>query len=210
MVKPGADLSAVKLHFGGEIKKIKLDANGNLLIKSAAGTTIETIPVTYYGDKLRETKDSIQQVKSSYALKGKELVFALPDGYDHSQSIVIDPFVSNTATLTGTGVNAGIAKDVDYDYAGNVYVTGGGDGSIYKLAKFDANGVLQWTFNGALTIPSWNFGTIYGGWVVEKTTGNVYLGQGFAPSGGHRVIRINTIGVYDNYITNANPSFLEN
>lgn len=210
MVKPGADLNAVKLHFGGEIKKIKLDANGNLLIKSAAGTTIETIPVTYYGDKLRETKDSTLQVKSAYTLKGKELVFALPEGYDNSKSIVIDPFVSTTATLTGTGVNAGIAKDVDYDYAGNVYVTGGGDGSIYKLAKFDANGVLQWTFNGALTIPSWNFGTIYGGWVVEKTTGNVYLGQGFAPSGGHRVIRINTIGVYDNYITNANPSFLEN
>lgn len=212
LVKPGADISLIKVRFGGELKKIKQDAEGNLMIKSEVGTTITTIPISYYDDKVnvREAKDSIRQIKSLYVLKGKELYFSLPESYDKTKSIVIDPFVTATTTLTGTGVNAGIAKDVDYDYAGNVYVTGGGDGSIYKLAKFDANGVLQWTFNGALTIPSWNFGTIYGGWVVEKTTGNVYLGQGFAPNGGHRVIRINTIGVYDNYITNANPSFLEN
>ncbi|MBL0073735.1 MAG: hypothetical protein IPP34_18780 [Bacteroidetes bacterium] len=36
------------------------------------------------------------------------------------------------------------------------------------------------------------------------------MGQGFAPSGGHRIIRINTTGIYDNYITAANASFLEN
>ncbi|MBL0340120.1 MAG: T9SS type A sorting domain-containing protein [Bacteroidetes bacterium] len=99
---------------------------------------------------------------------------------------------------------------MDFDYAGNVYITGGGDGSVHKLAKFNAAGILQWTFSGSLTIPSWTFGTYYGGWVVEKTTGNVYLGQGFAPSGGHRIIRINTTGIYDNYITAANASFLEN
>jgi len=210
MVQPGTDISIVKILYGGEIKKIKQDAEGNLLIKSDAGTTIETIPVSYYGDKIPEAKDSLQKIKSAFVIKGKELSFSMPESYDKTKAIVIDPFVTATGNLIGTGVNAGIAKDVDYDYAGNVYVTGGGNGSVYKLAKFDANGVLQWTFNGALTIPAWNFGTYYGGWVVEKTTGNIYLGQGFAPSGGHRVIRINTIGVYDNFITTPNPSFLEN
>ncbi len=210
IAKPNADISAIKIHYGGDIKKLKQDEKGNLILKSDAGTTLISIPVTYYSDDLAKQKDSLEFIKSTYKIKGRDLNFTLPDGYDNTKSIVIDPFVSGTGTLIGTGINAGVAKDVDYDYAGNVYVTGGGNGSVYKLAKFDANGVLQWTFSGALTIPAWNFGTIYGGWVVEKTTGNIYLGQGFAPSGGHRVIRINTIGIYDNFITTANPSFLEN
>jgi hypothetical protein len=51
----------------------------------------------------------------------------------------------------------------------------------HQLAKFDAAGNLQWTFNGTLTIPSWTFGGYWGGWMVEKPTGNIYLGQGFNP-----------------------------
>ena len=209
IVKPNADISKLKMSFAGQLKRLKRDANGNLIIKSVSGVTIESLPITYYSDKLN-TGNPIADVKSSFSLKGKTVSFDFPDNYDKSRGITIDPFVSGTSNLTSPGTNAGKAKDVDYDYAGNVYVTGGGDGSVYKLAKFDQNGVLQWTFSGVLTIPAWTFGTYYGGWVVEKNTGNVYLGQGFSPSGGHRVIRINTIGVYDNYISTANGSFLEN
>ena len=121
---------------------------------------------------------------------------------------MVDPFVTATANLTGANTNK--AKDVDFDYAGNVYVTGGGDGSVYKLAKYDAGGVLQWTFSGSLTVPAWTFGPYYGGWVVEKSTGNIYLGHGFNPSTGYQVSRLNTSGIYDNYISTANLSANEN
>ena len=77
------------------------------------------------------------------------------------------------------------------------------------MAKYDANGLLQWTFSGVLSNPFWQFGTYYGGWVVEKPTGKIYLGQGFEYVDGFSIIRLNTDGMYDNYISTANPSFRE-
>lgn len=208
IVRPGADLEKVSLLFGGDLKKIQLDEQRNLVIRSTVGTTFESAPISYYTEL--NTGAGYDTISSVFTLNKQRLQFHLPNGYDHTKTLIIDPFVSGTGNLTGTGNNDGLAKDVDFDYAGNAYVTGGGNDQIYKLAKFDANGVLQWTFSGTLTIPAWTFGTYYGGWVVDKNTGHVYLGQGFAPSGGHRIIRINTIGVYDNYISTANGSFLEN
>ncbi len=208
LVKPGANINVVKIRFGGDAKHVKLDESGNLIIKSGINGVKETLPVSVYGTTPVPKDTSAVKIKTIYKVDGNEISFVFPENYDKTQTLVIDPFVSNTSNLTG--VNNGIAKDVDFDYAGNVYVTGGGDGSIHKLAKFNAAGVLQWTFSGSLSIPSWSFGTYYGGWVVEKTTGNIYLGQGFAPSGGHRIIRINTTGIYDNFITAANANFLEN
>lgn len=210
LVKPGADLSKIKMRYGGDLRKIKVDSDGNLILKSKVGETVESMPVSYYGETISTERNTIPQFKSNFHLQGNVVSFMFPENYDSLKSIVIDPFVTGTGNLTGTGINAGIAKDVDFDYSGNVYVTGGGNGSTYKLAKFSSAGVLQWTFSGALTIPSWSFGTYYGGWVVEKTTGNIYCGQGFASGVGHRIIRINTTGIYDNYISTANPSFMEN
>ncbi|MBL0051918.1 MAG: hypothetical protein IPP29_10635 [Bacteroidetes bacterium] len=209
-VKPNADLSLVKIKFGGDVLKIKTDSEGNLILRTSAGSTIHSIPVSYYGQDIIEAKSITTKVESAFEINKNTVSFSFPGSYDKAKSLIVDPFVSSTANLTGIGSNAGIAKDVDFDYAGNVYVTGGGNGQSYKLAKFNSAGVLQWTFNGVLTIPAWTFGMYYGGWVVDKTNGNIYLGQGFAPSGGHRVVRINTTGVYDNYITTANSNFLEN
>jgi gliding motility-associated-like protein len=115
-------------------------------------------------------------------------------------------FYTDTSTLTD--VNAGIAKDIDFDYAGNIYVSGGGSMMTHQLAKFDASGNLLWTFSGSLSAPMWTFGINYGGWVVEKTTGNIYLGQG--GTGSFQIVRLGPSGVYDNYITTRDQVFQEN
>lgn len=206
VVQPGADISKVALQYGGDIKKIKTDNKGNLIISSDIDGISSSVPVSYYGSRLQQNAGSA--IGTSYSINDNIVHFTFPQGYDNRQPLVIDPFVSGTGNLTG--LNAGKAKDVDFDYAGNIYVTGGGAmTSTNSLAKYNAAGVLQWTFNGSLTIPAWTYGTYYGGWMVEKPTGNVYLGQGFQPSTGFSVIRISTTGLYDNYITTANPSFME-
>ena len=104
-----------------------------------------------------------------------------------------------------------MAKDVDFDFSGNVYVSGGGDNASSNnlLAKYDAAGNLLWTFSGIISLPFWNFGSHYGGWVVEKPTGLCYLGQGFNPSTGFQIIRLNADGLYDGFITTPNASFNE-
>lgn len=205
-VQPGADISKVQLKYGGDIVIIKANSNGQLEIKSSIEGVTVSVPVSYYGTEISNTARS--EVATTFQLNDKTVRFSFPQAYDKTKSLVIDPFVSSTANLTG--LNAGKAKDVDFDYNGNVYVTGGGAFTgNHSLAKYNAAGALQWTFNGTLAIPSWTYGTYYGGWMVEKPTGNVYLGQGFSPSTGFRVIRISTTGLYDNYITTANPSFME-
>jgi len=206
LVKPGADVSVVKLKYDGDIKSIKTDAKGNLIIKSDIDGIVSSIPVSYYGDQV--SKNITSPIKSGYKLMGFEIGFSFPHGIDKTKQLVIDPFVSSTTGLSG--VNNGKAKDVDFDYEGNIYVTGGGDGAAYKLSKYNAAGVLQWTFNGTTTIPAWNFGDYYGGFVVEKNTGKIYLGQGFSPGTGYRVVRISTSGLYDNYISTGNTAFNEN
>ena len=204
---PGADLGLVKMKYGGDIKSIRADKLGRLVISSDINGITESIPVSYYGDWI--VGNQTGEVETKFILNGKEIHFSFPQNYDRTRKIVIDPFISSTTLLTG--LNAGKAKDVDFDYAGNIYVTGGGDGvSAYKLAKYDATGNLQWTFSGVLNLPAWNFGPYYGGSVVDKATGSSYLGQGFNFGTGFIVVRINTAGLYDNYSTTGNPNFTEN
>ena len=206
VVNAGADLSVVRMKYDGDVKSIRTNNKGNLVVHSDINGVEESVPVSYYSDQLLNSKAG--EIKTGFKIDGNEISFSFPQDYDHNKVMVIDPFVSSTANLTGA--NAGKAKDVDFDYAGNIYVSGGGDGiNAYNLSKYNANGVLQWTFAGVLTIPAWNFGPYFGGWVVDKTTGNIYLGQGFDFTTGFIVIRLSTTGLYDNYVTAGNPNFRE-
>ncbi|HNP23416.1 MAG TPA: SprB repeat-containing protein, partial [Panacibacter sp.] len=201
-VQRGANPSAVKMIFGGDVKMLQEQNDGAMRMRSDFGSFEHSKPVGFYEDAPE------QKIGCTFKRDKNILSCAIVGKYDTTKTVIVDPFVSSTSNLTG--LNAGKAKDIDFDYAGNIYVTGGGDGATnHMLAKYDANGVLQWTFSGVLTSPSWQFGTYFGGWVVEKTTGNVYLGQGFEYINGFSIIRINTAGIYDNYITTANPNFRE-
>ena len=61
LVKPGADLSVVKLKYGGDIKKIKTDRQGSLFIRSDVDGISSTAPVSYYGEIL--LNDAVANMK---------------------------------------------------------------------------------------------------------------------------------------------------
>jgi opacity protein-like surface antigen len=218
----GADINQIKMNYGGDVKTITKNKQGNLIIESDVDGIQQSTPVTYYDyaqtsqqqtiNNKQQTPNNINQtpnnILTTYNILNNQVNFVLNENYDNTKPIIIDPFISSTSNLDG--LNAGKAKDIDFDYAGNVYVTGGGDvATNHRLAKYNVAGVLQWTFNGVLTIPSWEFGAIMGGWVVEKPTGNIYLGQG-ALITGFRLVRLNSNGLYDNYVTTASADFREN
>jgi gliding motility-associated-like protein len=203
LVKPGADISAVKMRYGGNVKSIETNSEGNLVIKSDIDGIIQSVPVCFFTDVV----DTNEKTPAAYSIKKNTISFSLPNNYSKDRAYTIDPFVTATSSLVGS--NVGIAKEIDFDYDGNIYVAGGGNTNTHQLAKFSPAGTLLWTFNGAITTPSWTFGGSYGGWVVEKPTGNIYLGQGLA-SIGFRVLRLNSAGAYDGYITSANSNFSEN
>lgn len=208
LVHPGADINAISIQFGGDTKEVKIDSAGNILIASDISSFTQSAPVSFYQDSVyisSTQKKKEQKIISRFKLAGNIVHFLIKE-YDRSKTIIIDPFVSSTGNLTGR--NAGIAKDIDFDYAGNIYVSGGGDLSAGQLAKYGSTGNLLWTFSGKLMNPNWTFGGNYGGWVVEKSTGKTYLGQG--GRAGFQIIRLDALGVYDNYLTPGNPNFLEN
>ncbi|MBS1742060.1 MAG: T9SS type A sorting domain-containing protein [Bacteroidetes bacterium] len=204
IVHPGADPAQIKLKYEGDVKSVKLTKDG-IHIKTEVNEITESVPNAWYADD--STHGTAPRV--NFSLSGREAGFVFSNGYDKTKTLVIDPFVSNISVLTG--INAGKAKDIDFDYEGNIYVTGGGDGNTsHMLAKYNASGVLQWTFSGVLTLPAWNFGPYFGGWVVDKSSGSIYMGQGFDFNTGFIVVRLTTTGLYDNFTTVGNPNFREN
>ncbi|MFN8253073.1 MAG: gliding motility-associated C-terminal domain-containing protein [Ferruginibacter sp.] len=206
IVRPGGNPDDIKIVYQGDIRKIIDLPGGHMKIRSGCGAIREQRPVCFISGP--GSMELPVPVASSFKRTGNRIGFNI-GSYDRSKTLYIDPFVSSTGTLTGA--NNGIAKDIDFDYDGNIYVAGGGDGKTsHKLAKYNAAGVLQWTFSGNLTTPSWSFGTSYGGWVVEKQTGKIFLGQGVINPGGSRVVRLNASGVFDNFITSASSNFSEN
>ena len=200
IAEPGADISRIKLKYGGDVKTIKQNNNGEIVINSSVNGITESAPVSFY----TATK---KKIDFKYSINNNIVTFKTNDTIDVTKKIIIDPFIGITNNLNG--INAGKAKDIDFDYAGNIYVTGGGDGNTTRMAKYNNAGVLQWTFNGSITTPSWAYGANYGGAVVEKASGEIYVGQGIIVN-GFKVIKLNTAGVYANFITIANPNFREN
>lgn len=216
-VAAGADISQIQMVYGGDVKKLKINKLGKLTISSDIEGIEQSMPLSYYSNLNEDLSDSTQnssrykgleQLKSNFIVTNNQVRFNI-ESYDITKSIIIDPFISSTNNLDG--IFGGKAKDIDFDYAGNVYVSGGGDPNTnHRLAKYNSYGTLEWTFSGVLTSPVWEFGRIYGGWVVEKPTGKIYLGRGYTNFQGSSVIRLNVDGLYDNYIVTTNTDFLEN
>lgn len=215
LVKPEADVSKIRMRYGGDVKKIGKDKNGNLVIRSDIDGVVETIPVCYYSKEDIDAGNTIaigEKVKGFSAvtkIEGMDISFLFDGKYDRNQTLIIDPFVTSIPGFTRE--DSANIYDIDFDYDGNIYARGGGNYMACELAKFAPNGTLQWIFHGTLTVPAWSFGFFGGGWVVEKSTGKIYIGQGQQYlAGGFRIIRLNSAGAYDNYITNPNGNFVEN
>jgi hypothetical protein len=152
IVRPGANVADIKIAYSGDVEKIKQTKDGNIIIKTPLEDITEHAPKSFYENK--------QNVESAFSLNDGIIRFNFPEGYDQSKTLVIDPFVSAVTSLTSNN----LAFDVDYDYAGNVYIYGGGGlGAEYKIARYSSVGTLQWTFSGVVVSPAWSSKSIFGG-----------------------------------------------
>ena len=177
IVHPGANLSSVKLKYNGA-KKMKIDNDGNIDINSGWGQFVDHAPVSNYeGDN--------NHVASSYQLNNNEESFNIQN-LDVTKSLVIDPWSTNwTDTYAGNSGYDG-AYDVDYDYAGNVFIYGGYN--PFQLSKYNSAGVLQWTYNTTFTY------FYYGCFCVDKASGVSYALEGFGGFGGATTDKISAAG----------------
>lgn len=197
IVKPGADVSAIKIAYKGEVSKVKLDDNGEIRVSTPLEDIIEHAPVSYH--------DNQNPIVSKFSLKEKTISFKFPESYDPTKTLYIDPWVTTVTSLSANNYG----YDVDYDFNGNLFVYGGYN--AFKVAMYNALGTLVWTFAGTVTTPAWSSSPILSqasNFAVNKYNSKTYIGQGYV-SNGNRVIRLDASGNYDNFINAANNQFQE-
>jgi gliding motility-associated-like protein len=124
LIHPGASLSQVALTILGA-ESLRL-SKGKLLIETSLGTLREEAPTAwqYHGDEQ-------VAVACRFKLRGNELSFEVPNGYDSSLTLYIDP-VLVFSTFTGSGAdNWGFTAATDT--LGNAYAGGNVAGTGYPL-----------------------------------------------------------------------------
>jgi hypothetical protein len=116
VVAPGADPATIRLAFDG-VEGLALDGDGALRLTTPAGAVRLPKPTIY-----QERDGARQEVAGGYVVQGTMVAFWTAP-YDRTRPLVIDPVISWSSYLGGTGSDG--AGAIAVDAAGDVYVTGG-------------------------------------------------------------------------------------
>lgn len=111
----GAHLKKIKLQYEGA-DSLKI-INGELVVSTALGNTIEQKPYCY-----QTINGKKKEIKSKYVLRNNVLGFELLEKYDHSLPIVIDPELVFSTYSGSTFDNWG--NTATYDSEGRLYAGG--------------------------------------------------------------------------------------
>ncbi len=116
VVRPGADPRRITLRYEGT-GAVEVDVRGDLVFRAAGGLIRCQKPAIY-----QVVDGARRAISGGYELKhGHEIGFHV-GAYDVARPLVIDPVLSYSTYLGGTGEDAGYAIAVDA--AGSAYITG--------------------------------------------------------------------------------------
>lgn len=116
LVAPGADPGVIRLRIDGS-QGMQLDATGNLVLNARHGEVVQHAPVLY-----QETGTTRQSVAGQFVLEGDNQIAFRIGEYDRGQMLTIDPILSYSTYLGGSGLDA--TNQIAVDPTGNVYVVG--------------------------------------------------------------------------------------
>jgi hypothetical protein len=207
IVAPGADASAISLDVGGGLapaggqgSPLQIAADGGLIIHLDAGDVRFHKPIVYQVDPapVPSTAGSAlvpphsPRVDGQYTLDAQNRIRFALGPYDHTRPLVIDPALSYSSYLGGSGGDA--ASGIAIDSSGDTYVTGstastnfptttggvlttaGGGGDIF-VSKFNpsGSGLLFSTYLGGS-------GADAASAILLDSSGYIYLvGSTFSP-----------------------------
>jgi hypothetical protein len=113
---PGVDPAGIRLSYTGA-ERLVVDGSGALVVHADGSQLRQAPPVVY-----QQVDGVKREVRGRYLLHGDHRVgFALA-GYDTTLPLVIDPVITYSTYLGGSGDDEPIWSDIDR--AGNFYVTG--------------------------------------------------------------------------------------
>jgi len=143
IVNPGGDPSKIEMKYDG-VDQINIVDN-NLVIKTSVNEVTEIQPYAY-----QSTAKGYKQVKCSFNLEGNTLKFTLPEGFDNTQQLIIDPTLIFSTYSGSKADNWGFTAT--YDAAGNVY----SGGIVSDIGYPVSTGAFQTNYGGG----SWDIGII--------------------------------------------------
>ena len=155
IVEPNANPKQIQIQYEGLKDSIELTKDGNLIIRTTVGYTIEKAPYTYQIINGQKT-----EVKCHYKLKNNLLTYVFPNGYNKNYALVIDPTLIFSSYTGSFADNWGFTATYDKDgnlYAGGIHVLSSTPGSYpttigaysrnfsggetdMVISKFNANG----------------------------------------------------------------------
>jgi Abnormal spindle-like microcephaly-assoc'd, ASPM-SPD-2-Hydin/Beta-propeller repeat/Cep192 domain 4 len=206
-LSPGTSPGIIRMAFAGA-KRMRLSPEGDLILVLPEGEIRFEKPVIYQsGSRGRRTLDG------AYLLRGRnEISFVVPS-YDRSLPLVIDPTLSYSTYLGGTGTDN--AFGIAVDSSGNAYIAGqtssldfpikgafqgsnngGTDAFIAKLSA-DGSSLVYSTYLGGS-------GTDYARAIAVDANGSAYVtgatnSTNFPVTPG--VKQLTLIGGYDAFVT---------
>jgi hypothetical protein len=113
---PGVDPGRVRLDYSGA-RDLRVDAEGALVLNAGGVQVRQPRPVVY-----QEIGGVRRSLAGRYVLHGGDRVGFAVDGRDPRAAVVIDPVLTYSTYLGGSGLDFPIWSDIDAD--GNFYVTG--------------------------------------------------------------------------------------
>jgi hypothetical protein len=185
-VAPGADPKSIALKIEGA-QKLGIDSHGDLILHTTDGDAKFQKPVVYqkFGAERRE-------VAANYALASHNRVTFAVTKYDRSLPLVIDPLLTYSTFLGGTGEETGFGIAVDA--SGDAFVGGlttsvdfpttstafqstallvGGCGFVTEIDPAGAHQLYSTYLCGATAGGSGNFDEIFG--IAVDSAGKVYV-----------------------------------
>jgi hypothetical protein len=208
VIAPGADPNLIQMAFRG-IKDFEIDRMGDLVLHTEQGNIRQSKPVAY-----QEVNGAREEVSVSYVPNGVNRVGFNVGDYDPSRPLIIDPVLTYSTYLGGSGFDQGYA--IAIDSLGNAYVTGvtaaidfpttpgafqtnygGGDAFVTKINPSGSALVYSTYLNGAS-----------GNGIAVDSNGNAYItGEAgttkFPTTGG--AFQTTPMG-FDTFVTKLNPA----
>lgn len=136
IVKPNADISKIRMKYEG-LDEIKVE-NQQIKYRTSVNIVKEFEPYSY---QIINNKNV--EIASKFRLKDNEVSFELPENYDKSKTLVIDPELV-FSTYSGSRAD-NWAQTATYDSDGNLYAGGTVFGSQFPVTV----GSFQTTVGGA-------------------------------------------------------------
>lgn len=152
IVAPGADASQIVLAYEGP-DGMKVDRDGNLLIRTSVREVMEMKPFVYQEPGKREVK-SRWRVEKAKAGGGKWRVWIELGDYDHGRPLVIDPVLVFSTYTGSTADNWGTTAA--YDSEKNAYTAGLVFGTGYPVSL----GAYQNTMAGVVDVGIFKFDSL--------------------------------------------------